>query len=384
MKLSAVLFFILLSLSPAYAQSPGHDAFTCRHFSSRISFITMDSAHSSQTTVIEYPAYLVLSELPLTDAGAEKSTGLEENLPRAERFIRFIDEQFGGKPVKYIFSSHWHLHSLSAITPFFRRRCSLVTTRKNWRYALNQGFLGASDAAQFAPLVKEVNADTTFFADSDFPIRVLYLDTTYTHKPTEDYLFLYFPVDRILHASCMCPLPDVNLADGKRIYYSDRLTDVQDAITRRRLPVDTLIRLGRSERNSTLLPVFGMNYFEKYMKDGTPLHDVAERYAAMDPERLEVRCGEVLADAVARSIPASALNQAVYQCLRRKDYRRALALGRILLLYAPLDPNYVDTMGEAYYDAGDTTTAAYYDRILKKSDPLFGGGLKSWESNLQR
>ncbi|MCY7363297.1 MAG: hypothetical protein LH629_14710 [Ignavibacteria bacterium] len=115
--LTIICITILAANFPAQAQNVND--FNINNYENNIFFITMDTSHSSQTTVIEYPEFLVLIELPFIDEGAGKSTDLSEDIERAEEFIKFLNDKFKNKPVKFVMSSHWHLHSLSGITPFF-------------------------------------------------------------------------------------------------------------------------------------------------------------------------------------------------------------------------------------------------------------------------
>jgi hypothetical protein len=386
MKTRTVVTFCMIVLIFRSAEAQSQEQFTLHRHSDMISFITMDSTHSAQTTVIEYPEFLVLSELPFSDQGADKSTDLSEDIPRADRFIQFINREFGNRPVKFVISSHWHLHSLSAITPFFDNGTRLITTKNNWAYSVTHGFLGTVSAEKYASQIVEIGTDTTILAETNFPIRVLYIDTTYKNKPTDDYLFLYFPANKTIHASCMCPLPQVDLAVKKNIIFSDRLSDLHEAISRRNLPIDTIIRLGRSEpvTGTYLPPVFTRSYFDDYMNHGISMHTAARQFTEMDRERISRRQHEILSDAMRNNTPASVINQAVYNCIRTKDFDKAVALARILVLYSPGELNYIDTMGEAYFMAGDSTAAFYYDGLLKKKDPKFGGGLKSWEENRKK
>jgi len=71
----------------------------------------------------------------------------------------------------------------------------------------------------------------------------------------------------------------------------------------------------------------------------------------------------------------------VYECIKLKEFKKAVALAQLLNLYSPGDLNLIDTMGEAYYNAGELALANYYNLLIIKKDPKFGGGIKVWEQN---
>ena len=64
--------------------------FTKTSFSKELSFIRIDSINSSQSTVVEYPKFLVVIELPMKNSGGGKATDLEEDIPTAERYLQFL------------------------------------------------------------------------------------------------------------------------------------------------------------------------------------------------------------------------------------------------------------------------------------------------------
>lgn len=303
------LHFVFLASSAQTTNS-----FIVNKHAGNISFTRMDSAHTSQTTVIEYPDFLVLIELPFVDMGGDKSTDLYEDVATADRFILFLKKEFKNKPVKYVLSTHWHLHSLSAITPFFKQGAKLITASSNWQYSLRNGFLGSADPKTFAKSVLKVTRDTTLLSKTKFPIDVIFLDSTYSHKPTKDYLFFYFPTTKMMHASCMCALTDVDFEKRKGFTYSDRITDLSRAIASRKLPVESIIKLGRFDQSpgQYLEPVFSRTYLEEFMENGKPMHVAVAQYTNLTFHSLLQQKDSILQDAITKKVSPQILNQAVY------------------------------------------------------------------------
>lgn len=366
----------------AFGSITAQNNFLLNRFSERISFIRMDSIHTSQATIIEYPDFLSIIELPFIDEGGNVSKNLHEDSVKAEEFIRFLDKTYNGKPVKYILHSHWHLHSLSGITPFFKRNVTLFTARSNWQYSINNGFLSNTDISSFTNRIEFVEKDTTILSNTEFPIHILHLDNSYRFKPTKEYLLFYFPQNKSLHASCLCAVSENELKRKGGIYH-DRLTDMRRAIESRSLDVDTIIKLGRydQQKGTYLPPYFLFAPIRELMDNAKPYFSLIKQIADIDTLILLEKKDSLLTAAITKKIAPSLFNQAVYECIRVGEYNKAIILAHFLNLYYPGDLAYIDTMGEAYYVAGDMKMATYYDSLLKRKDPKFTGGLQAWAQN---
>lgn len=358
------------------------NSFLLDTFSDRITFIRMDSVHTSQATIVEYKDFLVVIELPFIDEGGNVSKNLREDSIKAESFLYFTAQRFNGKPIKYILHSHWHLHSLSGITPFLKNGTILFTTQSSWQYSIQNGFVKNAVSQQYNNSLTFVRGDTTILSDTDFPIRLLHLDNSYRFKPTKEYLLFYFPKSFKLHASCLCAVSETEL-NRKGSIYSDRLTDLQHAIAERNLHVDTIIKLGRYEqkKGNYLPPYFSYKSISQLIENNKPYFSLIKQIADIDTVILTTKRDSLLTNAISRKLPPSMFNQAVYECIRVKEYNKAIIMAHFLNLYFPGETSYIDTMGEAYFAAGDITTATYYDSLLKRKDPKFSGGLVTWEEN---
>lgn len=356
-------------------------------FSKDISFVRTDTTHGSQSTIVEYENFLVVIELPMINAGGNRSTNLEQDIPRAEEFLRYLQKTYR-KPVHYILSSHWHLHSLSGITPFLHAGAKLISARSNWNYAVENGLMGKQDVNSIARQIFLVGKDTTLLSNTANPIQILFLDQTYTFKPTKDYLFFYLPKSKTLHASCMCAMTTVDFAARPAFTYNDRVSDLEKAITTRNIPVDHLIKLTAEfdpQLNQYRPPVFTQDYFNEFRKRGTPLHEVVKKYSAYPYQFLSNARDSVLRNLVENKIPAAVLNSAVYDCIKRKEFQKAVAWAQILNLYQSGEANFIDTLGEAHCFAGNTDMARHYSNLLKQLDPKnFPDALKNWEQNKRK
>lgn len=371
---------LLFVLNIAFSQSKS--PFNKTSFSKEISFIRTDTTQGTQSTIIEYSKFLVVIELPLIHDGANRSTNLVEDIPKAEKFLAFLQAEYH-KPVKYVLSSHWHLHSLSGITPFFASGTKLVVAKSNWDYSIKNGLLGPAQANPKQLI--EISKDTTILADTQNPIQVLFLDESYTFKPTKDYLFFYLPKSKTLHASCMCAMAQVDFKQRPEFVYNDRVTDLDKAISSRHLPVEHLIKLtAEYDKNSKTYrqPAFANTYFTEFKQHGTPMHAVVKKYSDCDLSLLTSGQDSILNHLVEKKISAQIINSTVYSCIKHKEYQKAVAWARILNLYQSGDFNFIDTLGEANYFLGNLEMAKHYSALLFQSDAIkFPNAIKTWEQN---
>ena len=382
MKYITAPILAFLATISLYAQ--GEKEFSRTVFSKEISFVRTDTTHGSQSTVIEYPKFLVVIELPMINEGGGKSTDLVQDIPKAERFLEYLKKDYNNKPVKYVLSSHWHLHSLSGITPFFNQGAILVAAKTNWEYSIKNGLFDKMDTKVFEKQIIQVSKDTTILNKTDFPISVLFLDESYTHKPTKDYLFFYMPKNKCIHASCMCAMNEINFKQKPEFIYNDRVTDLEKAIKSRNLEVENLFKLTAefdNDKQSYKVPAFNKSYFEEFKQRGTPMEAVVKGFVNYELIFLQSNKDSILNNLVTRKISAQVINSTVYECIKQKEYAKSVQWAEILNLYHIGEVNFMDTMGEAYYNAGKLTMAQHISNRLAILNPKFTNQFKVWEQN---
>jgi hypothetical protein len=266
MKLFSTILVVIFAICSLYAQN--NYQFSRTVFSKEISFVSNDTLRDSQSTVIEYPKFLVVIELPMIHAGAGIKTNLTQDIPKAESFINYLKKEYNNKPIKYVLSSHWHLHSLSGITPFFKQGATLVVAKTNWEYSVKNGLFGDTDTKPYEKQLMQITKDTLILNDTKFPISVLFIDETYENKPTKDYLFFYMPKNKCLHASCMCAMSDIDFKQTSEFIINDRVPDLDKAIKIRNLEVENIIKLSAvydKNKKSYKLPVYTKDYLKEYL-----------------------------------------------------------------------------------------------------------------------
>ena len=384
MKLIYTFSIAFLATTSLFAQS--EKQFSRNIFSKEISFVRTDTTHGSQSTVIEYPKFLVVIELPMIDKGADRNNNLVQDVPKADLFLNYLKKEYNNKPVKYVLSSHWHLHSLSGITPFFNQGATLIAAKTNWEYSVKNGLFGETDTKILEKQVVQVSKDTSILNNTNFPISVLFLDETYINKPTKDYLFFYMPKNKCIHASCMCAMQQIDFKQRPEFIYNDRVTDLEKAIKIRNLDVENLFKLTAEfdkDKKVYKMPAFNKSYFEEFKLRGKPMAEVVQGFMNYELQFLQTRKDSILHLLVAKKTSPQVVNSTVYACIKQKEYLKAVQWAQILNLYQIGDTSFIDTMGEAYYNAGDFEMDKHISNQLAKLNPDFKNQFKVWEQTKQ-
>ena len=346
-----------------------------------ISTITMGSERSPHCTVIEYPEFLVLHEVPNIPVEKDSTKMVDDS---HNPLIAFLDSAYSNKPIKYILNSHSHGHSLSTVLPFIERGAKLITAAENIEVYNKKGLFGDKTSVGYAESIIEISSDTVLLTDTDNPIKVLYLKKSdYTSIPTKTYLFFNFPKHKLLAASCMVYLKDIDTQYGyKAIVYSGRLLNVNKIIEDKNLEVDKTLQLYKFSNESGVRkpPVFSMYHIQNVLEHSWHREELSEHFQNMTYEELTTKKDSVLNYLVESQIYHIIVNHAVYELIEKKEYKKAVALAHILVVYTPDNIDYIDSLGECYFNNGQLNMANYYDKILSKSEDE-GLGMAIWEAN---
>lgn len=351
-----------------------------------ISIITMGSTRSAHCTVIEYPDFLVVHEIPSIPVEKKAQDSIKVDEKKANPLITFIDSIYLHKPIKYILNSHHHRHSLSTVTPFLEKGAKLITSKENIKTYNKRGLFGNKTSKGYSNSIIEISADTILLAETKNPIEVLYLKKSdYKSIPTATYLFFNFPKQKLLATSCMVYLKDIDEKYGyKGIVYNDRLINVNKIIADKNLTVKNTLQLYRfrSEDGLRTPPVFPISHLQNVLKHSWHRRALSEHFQNMSYEELTTKKDSILNYLVESSIYHIIVNHAVYELIEKKEYQKAVALAQILVTYTPDKVDYIDSLGEAYYNNGQMEMAKYYDKIINKSKSETEGlGLAMWETN---
>lgn len=366
-----ILLFVCLS-----TLTKAQNSFVQLKHNDKVTFIKLDSLQQKHTTVIEYDKFLILCELPLITKSGIKN--LEHETENGKALLNYLQKEYH-KPIKYILSSHWHKHSLSGIIPFLENGTKIITTSYNWEKALKNKVLLTEDSRKYNSKIVKINKDSLLLEDSEYPILLTVMDTTYHNKPTDDYIFPYFVKDKELFVSCMGAIKDIDYNKVKVFTYSSRLTDIIKLVEEKKLQVEQIIRLSFSKRCLPLGCSFVFPYKEikQMVAKGESMEETIKRMESIRLNTLKLKQDSILLDAIAKQMPSSIFKVLAYNYLEKKEYEEAIIYAKLLNLYYPGIASYINTLGECYYRKGDFETARHYHFVVRKKTEKYGW--EEWE-----
>jgi len=370
-----VTFFLLVTSPILFAQSEFNEI---KKIDEGLYFMYFDSS-ASKSTIVEFRDYLVMIEVPIIDKGGG-ATELVDDIAGGEKVLRTLKNHFPLKPLKYIMHSHWHMHSISSITPFIKNNVSIVSTKMN--FDVISKFMDSSVIHANMQNFIFVENDSLVIGDSDNKIIAYKFEQKdYPSTPTKDYLYFYLPNYNCMHAACMYKKWMGEPVDGKPVL-SGREENLYAFISSKNINPDFIIRLPneKSEPND-MQPFSGLSSVNH---NGIRSADIMNNYLAMDALSLKENRDEIVKEALLKNIPASIFNSCVYTELRKKELGRALSFAVIQSMINPSNANSWDTLGEVYYFLGETDIAKSYEKQKQIMFPNYtDGGEEVWKKDLQ-
>lgn len=339
-------------------------------------FMYYDSS-KSKSTIVEFDDFVAMIEVPVKDEGGNARV-LEEHAAGGEKALRSLREAFPGKPLKYVIHSHWHPHSISSVRPFLEAGVTLVSTRKN--FGRLRSFVDSATVVRHAGRITFVDGDSLVVEAPGNRIVVhRFTKEEFPNAPSEDYLYCYLPKYNFLHCACMYNKWTGEKVEGKELL-TGREEDLHRFLTTRNLKPEFLIRLNREKTESNdMQPYEGLS---DVVANGISAAKLSARFLALDGGTLRTSRDSIARAVIEGGIPASVINSAVYAAVASNDHGKAIQLAHLQALVRPSDPNAWDTLGEAYYAAGDTLMARSFGAQAKLISPAFeGGGEEVWRKN---
>jgi len=334
---------------------------------------------ASKSTIVEFNEYLVMIEVPIFDKGGGVTT-LVDDIAGGEKVLRSLKNYFPDKPLKYILHSHWHLHSISSITPFVKANAQIVSTKQN--FDVMSKFMDANSVETNKASFIFVEGDSLVIGDEQNKIIAYRFEQKdYPSTPTKDYLYFYIPKHNCMHAACMYTKWMGDPVDGKPVL-SGREENLYAFIRAKNINPDFLIRLPNEKFEAN-----DMQTYEGLItanNTGIKSSEILKHYLSLDALNLKEKRDEIVKEALLKKIPASIINTCVYSELRRKELERALSFAHIQALMNPSDANAWDTLGEVYYFMGEYEVAKSYLNQKKKMFPdNHEGGEEVWKKDLE-
>jgi len=330
----------------------------------------------TKSTIVEFKDHIVLIEMPISNDGAG-TVHLSDHSEDGEVVLQKLKEQFPGKPLKYVLSTHWHPHSISSVIPFISKGIIVYTTKNNYKRISE--YIDSNTYRKYGKNIRYIDHDGTILKDKTNEITAYLLNKKdYPNIPTEDFVFYYLPRYKCMHSSCMYQRLDGYMVGGKEMI-SSRVEDLHKLTGEKNIvPASYITTDTYWDEPSGLVLQDTMN---KMYATGITMGELSNNFLLLDEQTITLKSDSILKMMMTNGIPSSILNNAVYICLQKKALTKALALARLQALANPSNPNSWDTFGEVYYLMGDLQMAKKYDVHTHRINKDFGGGMDTWESD---
>jgi glyoxylase-like metal-dependent hydrolase (beta-lactamase superfamily II) len=184
--------------------------------------------HNNKILVTEHANFLAVYEAPI-------------NVVVGNEIISFLKKQFNNKPIEYCFLSHHHPDHAGAISAFANTNAKIVTTKGNIEYfnKLSKS-IHTLEGKNFYPsknnneyIIIDSLSKETFFKTSSTPNIVYESGATTDH--TNEFLYFYFPKQKILFVGDLVIFPKEKIIDQKK-----RALSVYNFIKSKKLKVEKI------------------------------------------------------------------------------------------------------------------------------------------------
>ena len=327
----------------------------------------------SKAAIIVLKKYIILLELPLVYDNADRTDHVREG----REFIHELKEQFPNKPLRYIVSSHWHPHSISAVLPMLENGTTIVTTHANLK-RINE-VIDSTNQNKYRDQFVFVDQDSLILGDPGNTVIIYHArQSDYTSLPVTDFLFTYSSRYKLIQSSCMYRrYKSSHVMDRELV--SGRSENLYEFITAKNLGVEKILCTETDQDASTgYIPFDTLKNLINTGIKASELNTMILK-TCNDPS---VTTDSAIAWLITNNIPGSSVNSLVYECLRLGNLYSALQLARYNALIRPSDPNSWDTYGEVFYFKNKPDIARYFEKQSKKIDKDFSeGGEKVWQKD---
>ncbi|PCI93400.1 MAG: hypothetical protein COB15_16495 [Flavobacteriales bacterium] len=191
-------------------------------------FIIKLNDYNNKILVTEHEDFLAIYEAPI-------------NVAVGNEIISFLQKHFNNKPIKYCFLSHHHPDHAGAISSFVNVNAKVVTTKGNVNYfdklsksihtLKGEGFHPSKYNANY--IIIDSLSEKTFFKKSSTSVIVYESGATTDH--TNEFLYFYFPKQKILFVGDLVIFPKEKIRDQKK-----RALSVYTLIKSKKLKVEKI------------------------------------------------------------------------------------------------------------------------------------------------
>lgn len=131
------------------------------------------------------------------------------------------------------------------------------------------------------------------------------------------------------------------------------------------------------------MPLYSMSYLRNVIQHGWSRQEIVDHFVEnVSLAEMTTKQDSLLDYFVELGIYTVITNRVVYELIEKGEYAKAVAFAKLQLLYRPDSSNFIDTMGEAYFNNDQLDLANRYSKILERIVPDEDGlGLAVWEKN---
>jgi hypothetical protein len=145
--------------------------------------------HEAKAVLAEFETFLALVESPGDEAAAR-------------RIMALARDRWPRKPIRFVFHTHHHGHSLATVDPFLAAGIQIVTSSGN----LDRMAGHALDEARFRSSALVVS-DRFTLEDPSNRLTMLVIPEDEYDVPVDDYVIVHFPEQRVLVTGCLYNKP---------------------------------------------------------------------------------------------------------------------------------------------------------------------------------
>jgi hypothetical protein len=111
--------------------------------------------------------------------------------------------------------------------------------------------------------------------------------------------------------------------------------------------------------------------------------EIINDYTNYELNFLQSNKDSILDTLLLKKVSPEIINSTVYACIEKKEFIKAVQWAQILNLYKIGSADYLDTLGEAYYNAGNIARAQSISNQLVALNSKFTNQFKEWEKAKQ-
>lgn len=299
--------------------------------------------YTNKCLLAEFETFVALIEFPQND-----SITID--------LIKLIMQNFPNKPLKFVFHSHHHAHSISSFDNFLRHtKATLITTPFNFNEIKNRT-IDTSNLLQ-----RSVIFDSIYkVMDGLNELQVLEVSQKAYNIPTPEYNIFYFPKQKFLVSGCLFnkPLTYFEVINARKPALKKIIND-------RKLKVEILFPTNTSSKGG-FEDLCTIETLDSALVKGINPYDFIRDFQLQPLDYLESKKDSLAIEfsKIPRSFDYIVCANGLISI--KKDYSRALIILKVLLTIYKTEYTLYVNIADTYAAKGDKIEAiAFYHQYLQ-------------------